>query len=193
MQKAHTKTAKKSYGPDATEVTEDISDQELQEKIALYISENHVMSHSEVANLELNTRNQSTSGLWHKEHKKRLTSSNFGAVMSRKASTKNAPLVQRMMYPTFRGNKFTRHGLAMEAVTAKEYELKKAEEGKHVVVLSSGMVICHEQQQLGASVDGIVFNKSENSYGILEIKNVLKDKPITLKERVDKVPIFVWN
>jgi hypothetical protein len=57
--------------------------------------------------------------------------------MSRKAKTPTAPLVRRILYPTFKGNKFTKHGLAMEPLTVKEYEMKMAEKGEHVMVLKS--------------------------------------------------------
>ena len=51
------------------------------------------------------------------------------------------------------------------------------------------MVDVHNQE-LGVSPDGIVYNKGTKQYGVLEIKNVLKDKPLTLIEACNKLSNF---
>ena len=107
--------------------------------------------------------------------------------MSRKVSTRVAPLVQKMLYPTFKGTIFTSHGLAMESVTIKEYELKKAE---NVYVQKSGMVICEKYPELAASPDGVVVNKETGESGLVELKNLLHNKPISLQEAAKQQASF---
>ena len=85
--KSHSKRAKTAYGPEAIQVTDDVSPQDLVKKIDLYLKEQPTLTHNDIGKLELQTRNQSTCGVWLTEHSKQLTSSNFGAIMSRKAET----------------------------------------------------------------------------------------------------------
>jgi hypothetical protein len=187
---SHTKKAKRAYGPDALDVTADLPEVELKAAIAKYTGQHFQLSNAEIKTMEYDTREQSSSGLWRTEHKKHLTSSVFGEIVKRRKTTRCALLVKRIIYPSFKGNTFTRHGLASEAVTIKEYELKKAEEGHHVTVQNTGLVIDPTHQCLAASPDGVVTNHTLKSTGMIEIKNLLKDKPLTLLEGTKCVKDF---
>jgi hypothetical protein len=183
---SHTKKAKLAYGPDALDVTPDLTDQDLDEAKQQFINNNLKLTNNAIKQIVKSTEEQSFCGAWRKEHKKRLTSSMFGEINSRKISTPVASIVKRMLYPSFKGNIHTNHGLAMESVTIKEYEIQKASQGQHVTVEKSGMVICKEHQEVAASPDGIVIDQISKQTGIIEIKNVLKDKFITFKEAAEK-------
>ena len=66
---------------------------DLEKEIARYEQEKSPLSVKNIALLESNTREQSASGLWHNEHNKGITSSNFGTVIYHKVTSKTAPLV----------------------------------------------------------------------------------------------------
>ena len=70
------------------------------------------MDHSR--QIEQCTRGQSSSEKWYTHRHKGLTSSRFGDVMKRRLKTPVNPLVRSILYPSFKGNKYTRHGLSQE-------------------------------------------------------------------------------
>ena len=187
---SQSKKARQSYGPETIDSTPDVPEDELQKTISKYSNENPALTCKEIADIERNTREQSSCGLWHKMHKKTLTSSNFGKVMARKITTKSVPLVSTILYPKFSGNVYTKHGLEKENITIKEYIQHKARHGEHVTVVKSGLVLDKNNQELGASPDGIVINKDTNECGVLEIKNLLYKKPYTLEEATKKCGDF---
>ena len=176
------KKAKLAYGPDALDVTPDVSLAELEKAKDLFIAANLQLSQDAIQSMCQNTSDQSTCGLWCKEHRKHLTSSLSGDIMCRKLTTPVAPLVKRILYPSFKGNIYTSHGLAMETVATEAYEQWQAERGQHVKVHKCGLVIDSEHQQLGASPDGIVENVQTKEKGLIELKNLLKDKKVTFRE-----------
>ena len=186
MSASISKKAKLSYGPGALDVTPDLSDEELKKAKDDFAAQYLTLSKAEIQRLSQDTLDQSTCGLWRQEHRKHLTSSLFGDVMSRKMTTPVTLLVKRILYPSFRGNIHTSHGLAMETIAIEAYELWQAERGVHVKVKKCGMVVCQEHQELAASPDGIVVNIRTKEKGLLEIKNVLKDKKETLHEASKK-------
>ena len=109
----------------------------------------------------------------------------FGDVFRRKASTPVAPLVRRIIAPGLKGNEYTRFGLAQEASTIDEYILHMADKGHNVVVRKSGLVVCATYPFLAASPDGVVVGHTKAcpaATGLLEVKNVLKNKRISFQE-----------
>jgi hypothetical protein len=52
------------------------------------------------------------------------------------------------------------------------------------------LVIDRDNQELACSPDGIVLNKRTKEIGLIEIKNLLKDKALTLNEAVSKTSNF---
>ncbi|KAL4223376.1 hypothetical protein ACF0H5_016846 [Mactra antiquata] len=86
------------------------------------------------------------------ERRKRITASNFDAIIKR---SPNIPMEQ-LLYTTFKGNALTKLGTQQERVTIHEYILKQAENGTNVEVKKSGFVICEDAKFLGGSPDGVV-------------------------------------
>jgi hypothetical protein len=78
----------------------------------------------------------------------------------------------------------------MEPIALEEYQLKCAEKGENVLLIKSGLVIDKNNQELGVSPDGIVYNQETKQYGIVEIKNLLKNKAYTLAEATKKCSNF---
>ena len=77
-----------------------------------------------------------------------------------------APLVKRLLYSNFSGNRYTRRGLQQESVSIKEYVRLKGD----VTVKSGGLVIDPENRRLGASPDGYV--QTNSAKGMIEIKKI---------------------
>ncbi|KAJ8309411.1 LOW QUALITY PROTEIN: hypothetical protein KUTeg_014285 [Tegillarca granosa] len=115
------------------------------------------------------------------KEKKRLTASNFGLVIRRNPNIKVEKLVKQLVYPSFKGNKYTRKGLNDEIITIKEFTSRKEEENDPVTVQSVGLIIYEDKPFLAASPDGKVINKL-GEIGLLEIKNLLHNKIETLNE-----------
>ena len=115
------KKAKKEYGEEALDVVPDITSEELEKSCKNFLSQNIYISESQIEVIERDTRGQSFSTTWIDERKKRITSSVFGDIVSRGAKSNVTPLVRRLLYSTFSGNRYTRRGLQQEGVTIKEY------------------------------------------------------------------------
>ena len=187
---SHTKKAKQSYGKDCLEDEEDVPVGQLAQQMADYQKLHYNKSEMELNCLEAQTREQSLCGMWRVEHTRRLTSSNFGDVLSRKVSSSVVPIVKRFIYPSFKGNMFTRRGITNEPLTVKEYMMAKEAQGIDVVVHSSGLVIDQAHQCLAASPDGVVIERNTGEKGLLEVKNLLQNKPITLNEAARNMKSF---
>lgn len=187
---SHTKKAKESYGQDCLENEVDLSMGELAQNMLEYQRLHYNKSESQLKSLELQTREQSLCGMWRVEHTRRLTSSNFGDVLSRKVSSSVVPIVKRFIYPSFKGNMFTRSGITDEPLTVKEYMMAKQAQGIDVLVQSRGLVIDPAHQCLAASPDGLVIERNTGEKGLLEVKNLLQNKAVTLEEAATNMKSF---
>ncbi len=182
------KAARKSYGPEVEELVaeKDISASELETKCNIFYEKNVKVTSKDVCLIEKRTRLQSSCGVWRKEKAPRLTSSNFGKVMKRRLQTPVAPLLRSLLYSTFKGNAYTKHGLNQEPGTSTDYEaLKSRETGKNVSVKQCGLYINEENPFLGSSPDGVVMEDGK-AVGLIEMKNVLKNKTITFEKQAAK-------
>ncbi|KAK3108124.1 hypothetical protein FSP39_001687 [Pinctada imbricata] len=168
-----------AYGPEALDVTEDVSSSELATLQTKFL-DNHVnLSSNQCQIISNSTINQSQSGLWYAERKKRITASNFGLVVKRNPSLPVQKFVKTLLYSTFHGNRHTRNGLLQEDTTIEEYKLKMAEQKENVVIERSGLIIHPQHKYLAGSPDGIVATSGGES-GLIEIKNLLHSKPVNL-------------
>ena len=178
---ASSKRARLEYGSEALDVTPDLSTDQLEQKMNTYMKTEIDLNEIAIKGIEEKTRDQSKSKLWTQERKKRLTSSNFGSVIKRKANIKVTPIVRSFLYKQFRGNKSTRIGLEKENICINEYIQTKRGENVNVEVQNVGLVIDNENKYLAASPDGRVVEEN-NSTGLIEIKNVLYNKPVSLSQ-----------
>ena len=109
------------------------------------------MTEEECKKLEEMTRDQAggsseSAQMWLGERRKRLTSSNFGSVMSTQPKTDTRKKVAAILYNTFQGNEYTRYGSGKE----DEVRQKMAEEfGQEIK--KSGLVVSAELPFLAAS------------------------------------------
>ena len=188
------KRARLQYGEEAIDVRPDISVEELELKKQKYLTENVCISPEKAASLEERTRHQSHCAEWHQERKKRLTASNFGEIIHKRPATNLTCTIRKFLYGTFKGNAYTRHGLKEEASTIKQYKLHMLEKGIHVEVKDMGLRVHPQYHFLAASPDGHVIVKSEDGIdqeeGLIEMKNLLKNKDLSFVQAVKKIANF---
>ncbi len=185
LQQSSSKSARKSYGPEADDIdiVEDVQPEELDKLCKEYYQKNVEISKTEAAKLEKQTHLQSASGVWREERRKRLTASNFGQVLRRRPNHTVEVLVRNLLYTGFKGNSNTKYGLDQEGPSVQDYLAKTLEESNiRVQVKRCGMFVSPDHPFLGASPDGIVV-KDGKPVGLLEIKNVLKNKPVTFQQQ----------
>ena len=101
--------------------------------------------------------------------------------MKRNPKLKVAPLVKNILYSDFHGNKFTRLGIEKEDITIKEYISYKKEQKDNVTVERMGLVKSEDFPFLAGSPDGKVTDQRGN-VGLIEIKSVLYNKPVSLTQ-----------
>ncbi len=122
--------------------------------------------------IEQDTRDQRKSDLWFSVRRYRITSSLFGAVLSRKADTPPDSLVLRIIQPKSLSTPAINYGIENEK-HALEYIKYQHSLGKtDLVVAPSGVIVNPSYSFLGASPDGAVYDPSNvnEPYGFLEIK-----------------------
>lgn len=107
------------------------------------------VSKEQAAQLELETREQSPSDLWHNCRKIRLTASSAKKVPVR-ASTKSDKFLCEHIYPSFRGNYETNYG--------KENEVRACNQLKErgMNITHKGTVVSIQEPWLSASPDGVI-------------------------------------
>ena len=120
-----TTNARKAYGPENIDVTDDASSEDLG-RLKQFL-ENHInISAQQCKNITASTVQQSQSGLSHSERRKRITASHFGSIVKRNPSLPIQTFVRHMLYSSFSGNHHTRNGILEEDTTIEEYKLIKS-------------------------------------------------------------------
>ena len=126
-----TEEARLAYGPDAIQCIPDVSEEELNKaKDDFY--ETVKVTDKQIKEIEAASKQQSYSAVWFSERAKRLTSSNFGQVITRKPSIAITPLVKKILYNKFKGNQFTNRGLNQEHEVGEKYRLHQAKAGEYI-------------------------------------------------------------
>ncbi len=118
----------------------------------------------QASKLEMKTREQSESGLWHSSRKIRITASSAKKVPVR-AGTNSDKFLCEHMYPTFRGNQATNYGKEKEGTACNELK----EQG--INITHTGTVVSVAEPWLSASPDRII-----DSCELLEIKCPVPNK-----------------
>lgn len=125
-----------------------------------------VVTLAQAQSLEKQTRDQSRSTLWHSERGKRITASQFGDIVKRKAVV-NEKFVQNIFSGARGATRHMKAGLMNEAAALKRYKTKK-----NVQVFSVGLCVNPGLPMLGASPDGLVWDEDAQEYGLVEVKTV---------------------
>ena len=137
---------------------------DLLDTMMKFYAEEVQLSPAKAALIEEETQEQSSCLQWETERKKRITASNACKIAKQRSTTPLEPLVKQLLYNTFKGNCYTSYSLEEEKGTQKEYlELHK----------QAGCTKCEVKE-------------ADDSVGLIEIKNLLHKKGITLKEAATK-------
>lgn len=121
---------------------------------------------AQAQHLERETRGQSGSMLWHTERAKRITASRFSDIVKRRAVVTDK-FVRGIFTGTCGATRHMKAGLKNEAAALQRYKEKLK-----VEVFSVGLCVNPGLPILGASPDGLVWDKDINEYGLVEVKTV---------------------
>ena len=143
--------------------------------------------------IEIATRKQSESELWHALHNGRLTSSKFGEILRRRPSTDSRRLVRDIMgygRPMQHVPPQIRWGKQNEDKARQRYIENRKAVGEIMQVTCCGLHLMPEKSYLGASSDGKVFCTSVDTCcnGCIEIKCPYSiEKSITIELTPDDI------
>ncbi|XP_065574204.1 uncharacterized protein LOC136036116 [Artemia franciscana] len=154
----------RDYGPNCNKP--DMTSDEMNLAIQKYTDENLKLDFASISCLFNSTKGQSKNDTWVEERSKRITSSYFHRIATRKNSTRVAPIVKqiRNLGPRF-CSALMKKGLDLEVVALEAYENKfnlKVVKGDQI-----GLSVHPQYQYLAASVDGLLPNGTP-----IEIKTV---------------------
>ena len=166
----------------------------VDEKNVEFVKELSV-TNQKLREVERNTRDQSTCDRWFEERGRRITSSNFGAVLKRRKSIYPKSILNNLLC---RSNKIVskacKWGLGKEEEAVKKYVKHKEREGKPVCVCSAcGFVVNSIFPWLGASPDFVIdeSNLQASSLGLGEIKCPFSKRDNTIKEACQDPNFFL--
>ena len=177
-----------AYGQEALEFvetqTEDhISASNLERLSQTFCDQEVKISPEDINTIQDRTVDQSACEAWKEERQKRLTASNARRVVKRKPVLKVGPIVKDMLFSSFRGNRYTKYGLAQEKPTIADYIERKRQENIRCCVEPIGLCIDPDHPWLACSPDGLVrVLESEETESLIESKNLLKDKGKSLHQ-----------
>ncbi|XP_067207257.1 uncharacterized protein [Linepithema humile] len=148
------------------------------------LQENHFLKLDENAKnrqeIELQTRDQSKSDLWHSLRCQMLTASNFGTVCRMRPTTSCAATVKSILYPPHIDTSAMQYGRDMEEVARIELAAKLKKK-----INPCGLFVDNEYPYLGASPDGLI-----DEDGLVEIKCPLSAENFTVDEAIQKLPLL---
>lgn len=185
-----TLAARKAYsrhdgGITPDEITEDISQESLEELKSTFFQTKVTVTKQEARQIEQQTRGQADSEEWKIERRNRITASKVGGICKMREKTKRSNKVKELLYTTFRGTPATRYGSAMEDIARQEYiTIRQQNNHPNLSVADCGLIISENNNWLAATPDGIVDDPSNTDQpsGILEIKNPYAVRDKTLVE-----------
>ena len=133
--------------------------------------------------LEMTTRMQAQSPEWHNARQNRLTASNFGQIITRKASP-NENLLSRLFHPKQISSAPLAYGKRNESKAKAKYLAKFPDRHLH----ECGFVVNNEFPFLGATPDGKLCDKG--TVGIVEIKCPFSARDFTVKDACSQISDF---
>ena len=154
----------RDYGPNCNKP--DMTSDEISSARQKYTKQHLKLDSASISRLFYNTKGQSKNENWVEERSRRITSSYFHRIATRKNSTRVAPIVKqiRNLAPRF-CSALMKKGLDLEVVALEAYEKKfnlNVIKGDEI-----GLSVHPQHQYLGASVDGLLSDGTP-----IEIKTV---------------------
>lgn len=117
------------------------------------------LSEEEIQQIEQDTRDQGNdpTGMWLQLRRSRITSSNFGVVCKRRATTPVGNLVKNLLYHSaFSNASSLRWGRENEDNARKSYVEEMSKRATPVSVTKAGLMISREKPHLACSPDDLV-------------------------------------
>lgn len=154
------------------------------------------LTHDEAADVEKNTRGQSTDSLWHDNRNQRITSSKCYRCAALKDSTSPTKAIQEVLgYKEFRPTKEMKEGLSKEPEIIEEYLTTMKEWGyEGIEVNTSGLIVSVSHGFLASSPDGLVHDPSHDpAKGMLEMKYIQMKEDETLNDALTRKRICVCD
>ena len=144
-QRAKSDYARDDSGQGVNDIVKDVPQEYLEQMMLEFYTTNVKFSEHKGLDIERVTRGQGThhigSNIWLAERRKRITSSNTGAIARQRSTTKVANAVKSVVYCTFRGNIATEWGKLQEPATCEAYIEAKRSTSPGISVKSSSLVI----------------------------------------------------
>ena len=151
-----------------------------------------VLKLQQAADLEMKTRTQSLSELWHSERKLCITASIIKEVCYRKTTTNCKAFVRRKIDPKPVHTAAISYGKKHEKDAVLSYVNFQQSRGIVVEVSTCGLAVDTFAPWLAASPDRIVLDSTqkENKKGCLEVKCPLSCEKITITEACRRISAF---
>lgn len=134
----------------------------------------HSLTLAQAQELETRTRGQSAVQLWRTERANRITASHFGDITRRKSDLNEAFISSVYSKAGFRPTKYMKMGTENEPAAISRHQEEQGVQGFPV-----GLCINPRIEILGASPDGLAYDKAVQEYGLAEIKTLAKAKEKT--------------
>ena len=155
----------------------------LTEESKLFIKNHLVVNKEKLKQIEVETIVQSDSACWYEERSKRITSSNFGAVVNRRKGQFPTSLLKKLIHLKYKS--FTsdacKWGRDQEKVAIIKYEREN-----HLKVTKCGFFVNPRWPWLGCSPDGLV-----NNVKCIEVKCPLSKKDVSISEACEDKTFFM--
>ena len=158
------------YGPNSQQP--DVPPAELRLLCSEFYQREVVVTPVEAQQIEADTQGQAEAKLWYHHRRLRVTSSNFGKIAKRRATTPVAAQVKCLLYGKNLETKAIRWGRSHEDEARKAYVQYLAENGHpDATVSKAGLVINVDEPCLASSPDGFVnIPGTDEPLGIVEFK-----------------------
>lgn len=139
--------------------------------------EHMALTKEEAFKIERSTRDQAASSMWHSVRKGRITASNFGRFMLRKAPITDK-FLDSILQPTKFNSAATSYGTNSEKVAKNMYR-KKTKNHVH----DCGVLVNPKFPFIGASPDGKTCDNGQS--GILEVKCPFSIRDWNISDAID--------
>ena len=146
------------------EIDDHLSSEHISELKACYYSSKVAMFAEEIAEIEMDTREQSGSNRWMTERHLRLTVSSIGSISKMQRKIEWAKKVEAMLYFTFEGSDATRYGSLMGESAWQDYiwlKFQRLNGHPGLTTKRCGLVVSRENPWLAASPDDEVLDQMQ--------------------------------
>ena len=169
-----------------------VENKTMNEHCHKYLFQKIALDSKQAEEIELETRLQSVSKSWFAHRSIRLTSSNFGKVITRKETTDPTKLVEevtkeKVMKNCERLPPSLKWGRENEALAIERYSCERAAS----TVLNTGLIVNPKYPWLGCSPDGIVLSKEGTIEGCIEVKCPYTHRDKKVKEATQDKKFFM--